>query len=117
MSTSTEKLSRASFGAIITSSNKIYVFSSESNMLKVSAFTLDLTSTQISPTYYQSYGSATETFVGTSIAYTSAIDYAYVVGNINNLLSITKIKLSDGTSPFSYMVDNPTGTSTVIAHS
>ena len=43
---------------------------------------------------------------------TIAKDYAYVAGSVNSLLAFTKIKLLDGSSSYTYTVDNPAGIST-----
>jgi hypothetical protein len=51
-------------------------------------------------------------FVGKAIVIDSSSTFLYVGGSIGSNPGMTKISLSNGLSTFSYVVENPSGTST-----
>ncbi|CDW72173.1 UNKNOWN [Stylonychia lemnae] len=109
------KNSRYAIGIIMTQSNIIYVFSGESDKVMVSALQFDQTKNQISPVYYRTYGTSTNKFYGYDISLTAALDYVYIAGSVKQLLAMTKISLSTGTSAYTYMIDNISGNSALKA--
>lgn len=77
----------------MTSSNQIYIITTEGGNLFFLAFDYSNTAT-ITPTYYQSY--ANYQSASQSIT-TSAMDYVYIAGSMSNKITLLKLKSSDGT--------------------
>eukprot|EP00347_Sterkiella_histriomuscorum_P002815 403366702 len=102
---------RSAIGVFMSSANKIYLISTESNRVLVSAFTFDSTVTVITPIYYKSHGSASKPLVGFQMTIKSDRSAFYISGSCNQEPAFMKVKLSDGTTPFIYTVSNPNGSS------
>lgn len=95
---------RSVVGGLITAANRIHVVASEANRVKVSAFNFSPGSAQITPLYYRNYGKSSAPFVGATVIFDAGLNFLYVGGSVNGRPSMTKIKMSDGLSTFSYMI-------------
>ncbi|CDW71089.1 UNKNOWN [Stylonychia lemnae] len=100
---------RQAIGVWMTSDNKIYVVSTESNRIKVSGIILNNDLTLNSLIYYKSYGAVVLPLFGSSAAKLITDDYAYFAGNYNGNLGFTKYSLINGSPNYSYLIQNSNG--------
>ena len=103
-------------GAYIINSNKrVYVVTAEASKLYFASFTFDTTSSQISPSFYKSYGSASVLINAKYLALSPSFLYAYVTTTVNNKLCLAKLNVADETSSYFYYVNTPTSVASQIS--
>lgn len=98
----------------MTSADRVFIITSQNDLLIVGLFDFDSTLLTITPTYVKTFGSASNKMLGVSVAFTPTADAAYVTGSRSGNMAITKIMLSAGTSIFTFYVTSDGSSSNKI---
>jgi hypothetical protein len=80
----------------MSSSGRIYLISTDSNTLRLSAFDFSVGLSTITPAYYKYFGSS-PAVVATILVFDSTYSSVYIGGQTGGSPSITKLSLSAGT--------------------
>jgi hypothetical protein len=95
----------------MSSTNRIYLTSSESNRIRISAFDYSSGLSTFAAVYSKKLGLVTRNYSGRYIHYLTLSNYAYITGQISSQIGVARIDLSTGNPAYSNWVENYGGSS------